>query len=393
MKKKVIRACTVSQSLGFVTGMLPELSKRYEVVLLSSPGPEMDAAVARYDVRAVAVPMERHISLKHDLISLWRIVKVFRRERPAMVHSMTPKAGLLCMMAAWLTRVPVRIHTFTGLVFPTATGLKRRILLLTDAMTCWCATHVIPEGEGVKNDLLSNHVTRKPLQVLGFGNVRGIDLELFSHRPEVEAQARLMRRNDLFTFLFVGRIVRDKGMNELMAAFSRLNALRSDTRLLLVGNFEDSLDPVSDLTRQTISSHPCIESLGPRRGDDLIACYAAADCFVFPSYREGFPNTVLEAGAMGLPQIVTDINGSREIISRKADEPVRKGDMEIRANGIVIPFKNEEALYEAMLWILTHKDERQSMASEARGMIASRFEQNFVRHCLYDYYESVMGKA
>lgn len=146
-KLKIIRACTVPMSVIFVTGMLPELQKRYEVVLLSSPGHELDEAEEEYGVRGIRVPMERHISLGHDFVSLCRLFFVFFRERPVMVHSMTPKAGLLCMIAAWLTRVPIRVHTFTGLVFPTASGFKRKILMLTDSLTCACATHVIPEGD------------------------------------------------------------------------------------------------------------------------------------------------------------------------------------------------------------------------------------------------------
>ena len=219
-KNKIIRACTVPMSVIFVTGMLPELQKRYEVVLLSSPGHELDEAEEEYGVRGIRVPMERHISFGHDFVSLCRLIYVFMREKPAMVHSMTPKAGLLCMIAAWMTRVPVRVHTFTGLVFPTTTGLKRKILMLTDRLTCTCATHVIPEGEGVKNDLLNNGITKKPMKVLGYGNVRGIDMVRFDRRPEVMELAGEIRKNDVFTFVFVGRIVKDKGIDELCQAMS-----------------------------------------------------------------------------------------------------------------------------------------------------------------------------
>ena len=379
MKHKIIRACTVSMSIGFVSGMLPDLMNKYEVVVLSSPGPEMEEVRRKYGVRTIAVPMERHISLWRDVVSLWKLINVFRKERPTMVHSMTPKAGMLCMMAAWLTWVPVRVHTFTGLVFPTATGLKRRILMLTDALTCWCATHVIPEGEGVKNDLLTNGITRKPMKVLGYGNVRGIDLEKFSRRKEVMdivTQKSLKSQN--FTFLFVGRIVRDKGINELVGAFRRLSKRYPQARLVLVGNYEDDLDPISQESRDIITSNEQIEAVGPQYGDELLACYAAADCFVFPSYREGFPNTVLEAGAMGLPCIVTDINGSREIIMNGK-------------NGMVIPPRDEDALYEAMWRMMTDKEARERMAANARPMIASRFEQSFVRQCLYDFYDEILS--
>lgn len=379
-KIKIIRATTVPMSLdAFCNGMLKELSQKYEVVALSSPGKEMEVVAEREGVRTIAVPMERHISLKHDLVALWRMIKVFSKEKPTMVHSMTPKAGLLCMMAAWLTRVPVRVHTFTGLVFPTATGLKRRILMTTDWLTCACATHIIPEGEGVKNDLLNNGITKKPLKVLGYGNVKGVDMEYYSLRDEVRNKVEELglRDESKFTFVFVGRIVRDKGMNELCEAFDKLSGM-ANVRLLLVGPYEDCLDPISPKSKGIIEQNPAIESVGSKREDELLAYYAAADCFVFPSYREGFPNTVLEAGAMGLPSIVTDINGSREIII--------EGE-----NGVIIPSRDANALFDAMLKMMRDKEAREKMAGNARQMIASKYEQGFVRKCLYDYYDEILA--
>ena len=376
-KPKIIRACTVSLSVGFVSGMLDDLKRQYDVVLLSSPGKEMDDAVAEHGVKAIAVPMQRHISIRHDIVSLWRIVRAFLREKPTMVHSMTPKAGLLCMVAAWMCRVPVRIHTFTGLVFPTSHGLKKKLLMLTDAITCRCATHIIPEGEGVKNDLLSNGITRKPLQVLGYGNVMGIDVQCFSRRKEIEEAASEIRDNSVFTYLFVGRIVGDKGINELVSAFVRLNRTHPNTRLLLVGFFENELDPVSPEARRLIEECEQIEYAGEQKGDNLVAYYAASDCFVFPSYREGFPNTVIEAGAMDLPCIVTDINGSREII-------------EHGKNGIIIPVRDEQAIYQSMEQMLTDEQMRKGMTEKAREMIVSRYERGFVRQCLYDFYSKVI---
>ena len=377
MKPKIIRACTVPMSVIFVTGMLSELKKKYEVVLLSSPGHELDEAEEKFGVRGIRVPMERHISFGRDFISLCRLVYVFVREKPAMVHSMTPKAGLLCMMAAWLARVPVRVHTFTGLVFPTATGIKRRILMLTDSLTCACATHVIPEGEGVKNDLLKNGITKKPMKVLGYGNVRGIDMVRFDRRPEVMSLAQAIRKTDVFTFVFVGRIVKDKGINELCQAMEMLSGI-APVRLLLVGPYEDDLDPISQHSKDIIENNSSIVYLGSKYGDEMLACYAAADCFVFPSYREGFPNTVIEAGAMGLPSIVTDINGSREIVVQ--------GE-----NGVIVPPKDADALYQAMLDMIRYKAVRERMAGNARKMIASRFEQGFVRKCLLDYYDEKLA--
>jgi glycosyltransferase involved in cell wall biosynthesis len=321
--------------------------------------------------------MERHISVLKDFVSLRQLIKVFFYERPDMVHSMTPKAGMLCMLAAWLTRVPVRVHTFTGLVFPTSTGLKRRILMFTDWLTCACSTHVIPEGEGVKADLLNNGITKKPLQVLGYGNVKGVDLSYYLRSEELKVKSEELKTDGVFTFLFVGRIVRDKGINELVKAFQHLHSHNLNTRLWLVGTYEDSLDPISNETRQIIADNDSIEAVGVKRGDELLAYYAAADCFVFPSYREGFPNTVLEAGAMGLPSVVTDINGSREIIIEGF-------------NGVIIPPRDEQALFEAMTEMLENTEKRKEMATNARPLIAQRFEASFVRACLYDFYRRIL---
>ena len=380
-KVKIVRATTVPLSLYmFCKDMLRELSEKYEVIGLSSPGWELDAVAEREGVKVIPVPMERRISIVKDCKTLCKIWRVFCKEKPIMVHSMTPKAGLMCMMAGMFARVPVRVHTFTGLVFPTATGLKRKILLFTDWLTCACATHIIPEGEGVKNDLLNNKVTKKPLKVLGYGNIRGVDLNFCSRRPKVMdiVAKKAMKSENVFTFLFVGRIVGDKGINELCSAFCRLHSQYPDTRLWLVGDFEDNLDPVSDKTKELINNRSnCIETHSWMNGDELLACYAGADCYVHPSYREGFPNTVLEAGAMGLPSIVTDINGSREIIIEGQ-------------NGTIVPPKSEQALYDAMCRMINDVTWRETMASNARKMIADRFEQSYVRKCLYDFYDEIL---
>lgn len=374
--KKIIRAVTVPQSTGFFKELIPALNEQgITVVALSSPGKEMDELEIQ-GVPTIIIPMERHISLKKDFAALMALIKVFLREKPDMVHSMTPKAGLLCMMAAWLTRIPVRVHTFTGLVWPTAKGLQRKILMTTDWLTCACATHIIPEGKGVMADL-RRHITRKPMRVLGHGNVKGVDMERFSLRVEITELAANFRKRNVFTFLFVGRVVGDKGVGEMVEAFAKLYAEHSSCRLVIVGQQEENLDPLKPETIQKINAVEAIEMVGPQYGDDLIAWYVASDCFVLPSYREGFPNTVIEAGAMGLPIIVTDINGSREIV-------------EDGKNGIIIPPKNTEAIYHAMKRMKEDDQMRCTMAENARPMIASRFEKGFVQQCLLDFYDEIL---
>ena len=374
-KKKIIRTVTVPQSIGFFEEVMMKMKgDGYETVVVTSPGKELEAFKERHpQEKAIEVPMERHISLTRDLKSLWQMVKVMCKEKPYMVHSMTPKAGLITMMAAWLMSVPVRIHTFTGLVWPTATGLKRKILMVADRLTCACATHIIPEGQGVLNDLKNHKVCRKPMKVLGYGNVKGVDMERFNPVRFVDVK----KEEDKFRFVFVGRIVGDKGINELVEAFVRLNKEHPNTRLTLVGKYEANLDPVKPETLKAIEETPCIDACGPRYGDALLVEYMKSDCFVMPSYREGFPNTVMEAGAMGLPSVVTDVNGSREIIIH--------GE-----NGLIIPSKDSIALYEAMKQMVEDTSAREKMATNARPLIDSRFEKGFVQGCLIKFYEEIL---
>ena len=372
MKRKVIRITTVPVSLRLVLrGQLKMLSETYEVVAVSSPGTDLDEVAQKERVRTIAVPMERHIALWKDWTALIRLIRLFHKEKPWLVHSATPKAGLLAMIAGKVCGVPVRIHTFTGLVFPTATGLKRRLLMMTDKLTCACATLVNPEGQGVKHDLERFHITSKPLRIIGNGNINGIDTAYFDRTEAVCQAADAIRKEGGLTFCFVGRIVKDKGINELIAAFLRLYASFSKIRLLLVGVFEDQLDPVSEEMKNAILNHPAICFAGWQ--EDIRPYLAASDIFVFPSYREGFPNVVLQAGAMGLPCIVTDINGCNEIIQNGV-------------NGLIIPPHDELALYNAMEHLMVDVSEREWMAQQARFVIVKRYEQRDLWQALLNTY-------
>ena len=373
---KLIRTSTIPASLeNLLKGQLKMLSKYYNVLAVSSPGDDMETIEEREGVRTIAIPMERRISLIKDFISLIRLIVLFAKERPDMVHSITPKAGLLSMLAAWITRVPVRMHTFTGLVFPTATGKMQKLLIAMDRLTCFCATHINPEGEGVKRDLVNYNITSKPLHIIANGNVNGIDLEYFDKTPEVVEKACSYKKEGTFTFCFVGRMVRDKGINELVHSFLRLYQKDERVRLLLVGPFEKELDPVMPEVEEHILHHPGICYMGYQ--NDVRPFLVASDALVFPSYREGFPNVVIQAGAMGLPAIVTDINGCNEIVLPDL-------------NGVIIPSKDEQALYESMKYFASHPVEVERMAANARPLIASRYEQRIVWNALLDEYKSII---
>lgn len=373
---------TVPLSLDiFYRGFLNSLAEDYEVVALSSPLPELERIRQREGVRTLAVPMKRKAAPFHDLASLFKLIKVFRTERPRMVHSMSPKAGLLSMMAAKAARVPVRLHTFTGLVFPAKTGLQGQILRCTDRITAGCATHVIPEGRGVMDDLLHYRITRKQMKVLGNGNVRGIDLAYYKPTDEVVEKGLQLRRSmgipdEAFVFLFVGRFDRDKGLEELTDAFGRLHAEKPETHLLLAGSHEIDGSDLKDELSAKIACNPAIHVSSDWIAD-VRPWYAAADAFVHPSYREGFPNVVIEAGAMGLASIVTDINGSREIIIDGR-------------NGVIVPPRDTDALYSAMNSFASDRVLVEELASNARPLVAERYEKGFVQQCLKDFYKEVL---
>lgn len=378
VKPKLIRTSTVAMSLDFLLkGQLAFLNQQYEVVAVSGEDEHLRTVAEREKVRTIAVTMQRNISPLQDLISLWKLYILFKKEKPGIVHSITPKAGLLSMLAAKLAGVPVRIHTFTGLIFPSKTGFLQKVLIIMDRLLCACATHIYPEGQGVKNDLIQYKITCKLLKVIANGNVNGIDTtyfskELVSTQEQETLRGKLGIKENDFVFVFVGRLVGDKGINELVAAFSQLPT--SNFQLLLVGPLESNLDPLKSETLKVIESNSNIISVGFQL--DVRLYYSISDCLVFPSYREGFPNVVLQAGAMGLPTIVTDINGSNEIIT--------EGE-----NGTIIPAKNTELLLEAMKKMRNDSAFYRQLQTNARPMIVSRYEQQLVWEALLEEYKIV----
>ena len=373
-RKKIIRITTISFSLDtLLKGQLSFLNNYYEVVGIASGKKELQKVSKREDIRVINIPMCREISLWQDLRSLILLVALFIKERPYIVHANTPKASLLAMVAAWVTRVPYRIYTVTGLRFETAIGNFRKLLIAMEKITCWCATKVIPEGEGVKKALIREKITNRPLRVILNGNINGIDTQHYDRTTLVNLLASEIREKDKFTFCFVGRLVRDKGINELVFAFVRLYEQNVGVRLILVGPFEKELDPVLPETEWQILNHTAISFVGFQQ--DIRPYLAASDALAFPSYREGFPNVVLQAGAMGLPSIVTDINGCNEII-------------EDGVNGVIVPPRDEEALYNAMKYFVEHRDtDVRAMAERARPIIVDRFEQHKVWEALLAEYQ------
>lgn len=377
---KLVRTSTVAISLDFLLkGQLAYLQKKYEVIAVSGQDEHLKLVESREGVCTVDVSMQRAISPFRDLKSLWQLYWLLKKEKPLMIHSITPKAGLLSMMAAYFAGVPIRIHTFTGLIFPSKTGLLKQLLIVMDKVLCGCATNIYPEGQGVKQDLIDYKITKKPLKVIANGNLNGIDVGYFNRELILHDEKQILKNNlgitdDDFVFIFVGRLVGDKGINELAKAFRQLSLETENVKLLLVGPFEAALDPLTTATKQEIAANGKIVSVGFQ--NDVRPYFAVSDALVFPSYREGFPNVVMQAGAMELPSIVTDINGCNEIII--------EGE-----NGVIIPVKDSSAIYEAMKKMINDKVFRTSLKQNARPMIVSRYEQEVVWKAILAEYEKL----
>ena len=380
-KPKLIRITTVPQSLrGLLKGQLRFMSDHYEVVGVSSSGETLAEVAANEGIRVHAIEMTRTISPFRDLKAVYRLYRFFKREKPFIVHTHTPKAGTLGMLAAKLAGVPHRLHTVAGLPLLVAQGKKRKLLNIVEKFTYRCATRVYPNSVGLYDFIASaRFASKSKLKVIGKGSSNGIDTSHFS-RSKVPAEAIESLRNQLqlgaehFVFVFVGRIVRDKGINELVAAFGRLNTDFPDTRLLLVGRFEPELDPLLPEINDEIIRNKNI--LTPGYQTDVRPYLALSDCLVFPSYREGFPNVVMQACAMELSAIVTDINGCNEIIIDNK-------------SGLFVPPRDANALYEKMKYLYQNPTENKRMANSSRAHVVANFENTYVWQEILKEYRSL----
>ncbi len=382
---KLIRLTTVPQSLtGLLHGQLNFMKEHFDILAVTSPytnDKSIEAYTKKEGVPVELVAMTRKITPLKDIKALYQLYKVFRRERPFIVHTHTPKAGTLGMIAAKMAGVPHRLHTIAGLPLVEATGAKRLLLNFVEKITYAAATKIYPNSYGLKDIILEHKFTSlSKLKVIANGSSNGINTSYFN--PEVvspqeanELRESLELDETNFVFVFVGRLVKDKGINELVASFMEINKKNPETRLLLVGSFEADLDPLEETTVEIIKSNSNILGMGWQ--NDVRPFMRISDALVFPSYREGFPNVVMQSAAMEIPCIVTDINGCNEII-------------ENGKNGIIVPPKNAQELRNAMQTLLDMPREKQkTMGKVARKSVVERFEQSVVWNALLEEYKKL----
>lgn len=381
MKNKLIRITTVPISLDkLLSGQLAFMNQFYNVTGISSEKEYLERVGEKENIEVFNIEMTRQITPIKDLISVYKLYKFFKKEKPFIVHTHTPKAGTVGMIAAKLAGVPNRLHTIAGLPLLEATGNKRRLLNFVEKVTYSCATKIYPNSFGL-NDIIIQEKFCNPnkLKVLGNGSTNGIDTSFFNpEKYSQEAVASLKEKLEIlpndFVFIFVGRLVSDKGINELIEAFKKLNQICLHSKLVLVGPLETELDPLKPQTLKEIEHNKSIISVGYQ--NDVRPYFSISNALVFPSYREGFPNVVMQAGAMGLPSIVSDINGCNEIVIEKH-------------NGLIISVKNAKAIFEAMNEMITNKILYADLKEHARKRIVDNYEQKVVWKAILEEYKKL----
>lgn len=378
-KPKLIRITTVPISLAkLLEGQLQYMQQFYEVVAVASDEEQLSKFGKSNAVTTFSVALTRKITLLKDIKAVFKLYHFLRKEKPLIVHTHTPKAGIVGMMAAYLAGVPMRLHTVAGLPLMEANGFKRLILNLVEKGTYRFATNVYPNSQGLYDFILSEKFTsKKKLSILANGSSNGIDTSYFSTSTFSETKLLQLRANisiaaSDFVFLFVGRLVKDKGIVEVVDAFLAFQKKNKESILLLVGPTEAALDPLPKRTLDFIAQHPNIRTTGYQ--EDVRPYFALSDVFVFPSYREGFPNVVLQAAAMKVPCIVSDITGSNEIITH-------------HVNGMIVPPKNTVALMEAMKVLYASPELRLQFAEKSYRNVTQKYEREQLWDALLKEYK------
>ena len=378
MKPKLIRITTVPLSLEkLLEGQLAFMNSFFEVIAVSSNKNHLKIYAQKEGVHYYAVNLTRKITPLKDIIAVFKLYLFLKKEKPQIVHTHTPKAGIVGMLAAYFAKVPVRLHTVAGLPLMEAKGVKKELLVFIEKLTYRFATKVYPNSNGLYNYILQEKFTTiNKLKIIGNGSSNGINTQYFS----VEKYDELLKnqlRNKLnisatdFIYVFVGRLVKDKGIVELVTAFNGINKQHPQTTLLLVGPLEQDLDPLPYPTLQIINTHKKIISVGYQT--DVRPYFAISNALVFPSYREGFPNVVLQALAMQLPAIVSNINGCNEIIKNNH-------------NGIIVAPKKVKDLQISMQSLLSNNILYNQLKTNTRTSILKQFDRNdFWQKLLAEY--------
>jgi len=376
--KKLVILTTVPLSLAtLIKGQPKYLSQFFDITLISSSDSVISDIEAYEGVKVYTVDMTREITPFQDLKALFKIFLYLSQNRPDIIYSFTPKAGLLGMIASYFARVPVRVHNIVGMPLIEASGNKKRLLKVIEKITYFFSTNLFCNSYGLK-EYIQKNLTKKNVKVVGNGSINGIDTELFrdtfTQTQKDELRDSLNIQKDDFVLLFIGRVVKDKGINELIQAFSILDKKYNNLKLLIVGDFEEHLNPIESKSIEIMRSNQNIIQVGFQK--DVRPYLGVSSLFVLPSYREGLPNSLLEAGSFGIPLVATDINGCNEVIKD-------------RKNGILIKPKSVESLVDGISLLVENKQLYNRIKNSVRESIEARYSQIFFWESLKNELESL----
>ncbi len=364
--KKLIIITTVPMSLAtLVKGQAKYLSSYFDVKLVTSFSEKNQEISKDEGVELKSIDMTRQITIIKDLRALIELYKYFKNQKPDIVYTFTPKAGLLGMMASFLSRVPVRIHNIVGMPLMEATGKKFILLKFIERLTYLFSTNLFCNSFGLKK-FINENLTKKDVKVIAQGSINGVDTEFFKNTKTLDEKELIRDKFKIdkkdFVITFVGRIVKDKGINELIEAFVNLSKKYNNLKLLLVGDYEEHLNPIKNENKILIDSLDSIITVGFQ--NDIRDFLSITDLFVLPSYREGLPNSLIEAGSFGIPLLATNINGCNEII----DDGI---------TGILVEKKSAKKLEEAIDKLLEDKELYNSIKLKVRDRIIEKYEQKY----------------
>ena len=364
--KKLIIITTVPMSLAtLVKGQAKYLSSYFDVKLVTSFSEKNQEISKDEGVELKSIDMTRQITIIKDLRALIERYKYFKNQKPDIVYTFTPKAGLLGMMASFLSRVPVRIHNVVGMPLMEATGKKFILLKFIERLTYFFSTNLFCNSFGLKK-FINENLTKKDVKVIAQGSINGVDTEFFKNTKTLDEKELIRDKFKIdkkdFVITFVGRIVKDKGINELIEAFINLSKKYNNLKLLLVGDYEEHLNPIKKENKILIDSLDSIITVGFQ--NDIRDFLSITDLFVLPSYREGLPNSLIEAGSFGIPLLATNINGCNEII----DDGI---------TGILVEKKSAKKLEEAIDKLLEDKELYNSIKLKVRDRIIEKYEQKY----------------
>jgi glycosyltransferase involved in cell wall biosynthesis len=378
LKPHIVIGITSAQTCLVLRGRLRALREAgFRVTLVSSPGQLLTTTAAEEGVESNAIPMRREIAPAADLVAFLRLWLLLWRLKPDMTEFSTPKAGLLGSIAAMLCGVPARVYFLRGLKLEATIGIKHRILLVAERIASACSHSVLCNSDSLlKLAQVLGVAPKSKLHLLGSGSSNGVDIERFHPGPDM-LRERLGLPRDAHVVGCVGRLTRDKGVPELVEAFDAILDAKPNAHLLLVGWFDAAEDALDHSLRSRIERHPRIHMTG--YVPDTAPYYRIMDVMVLPTWREGFPNAVLEAAATGIPVVTTLATGSRDAVVPEV-------------TGLLIPPGYPVAIFESVIRLLSDPERCCKMGWAARAWVLEHFVNEQVLGRTADYYTSLIDE-